>query len=118
MKRARFAFANMSEMNRNLVKDSRVVSARSFLRTWAVFPMVGCLLAIGLPVGLRVSPPGICDNPSPQKKIVRPFCVHFPTIKAVRLDGKNLIIVTDDPPGGSNPPTIEGLDETVHPQAD
>ena len=49
MKRARFALANMSEMNTKLVKDSRVVSARSFLRTCAVFPMVACLLAIGLP---------------------------------------------------------------------
>src|SRR5712691_7244643 len=49
MKRARFALANMSEMNTKLVKDSRVVSALSFLRTWAVFPMVACLLAIGLP---------------------------------------------------------------------
>lgn len=49
MKRARVFLLNMSDATIKRVKESRVVSARSFLRTYAVFLMVACLLAICLP---------------------------------------------------------------------
>src|SRR5260370_42707739 len=49
MKRARIALLNMSDVTGKSVKESRVISAQSFFRTCAAFPMVACLLAIGLP---------------------------------------------------------------------